>query len=120
MHSQKTEEDIYDFSGVSYDLTSLRSELMQFREKGKPATTDRFRSEQTLRNDISEKYNNYVLPSSSSKLSRSYGSDSQPPKLPPKEKGAIQKIIEQTNNLYSLYLHKTFNYLVSLNLSTDT
>ena len=120
MHSQKTEEDIYDFSGVSYDLTSLRSELMQFREKGKPATTDRFRSEQTLRNDISEKYNNYVLPSSSSILSRSYGSDSQPPKLPPKEKGAIQKVIEQTNNLYSLYLHKTFNYLVSLNLSTDT
>ena len=91
MHSQKTEEDIYDFSGVSYDLTSLRSELMQFREKGKPATSDRFRSEETFRNDISEKYNNYVLPSSSSILSRSYGSDSQPPKLPPKEKGAIQK-----------------------------
>ena len=64
--TKKTEEDIYDFSGVSYDLTSLRSELMQFREKGKPATTDRFRSEETLRNDISEKYNNYVLPSSSS------------------------------------------------------
>ena len=106
MHSQKTEEDIYDFSGVSYDLTSLRSELMQFREKGKPATTDRFRSEQTLRNDISEKYNNYVLPSSSSILSRSYGSDSQPPKLPPKEKGAnnilsklVMSIIFHSSNI---------------------
>ena len=91
MHSQKTEEDIYDFSGVSYDLTSLRSELMQFREKGKPTTTTRFNNCEDYRNDISEKYNNYVLPSSSSILSRSYGSDSQPPKLPPKEKGAIQK-----------------------------
>ena len=59
MHSQKTEEDIYDFSGVSYDLTSLRSELMQFREKGKPATTDTFRSEETLRNDISENGSNH-------------------------------------------------------------
>ena len=90
MHSEETEEDIYDFSGVSYDLTSLRSELMQFREKGKPTTTTRYSSGENFRNDISEKYNNYVLPSSSSILSRSFGSDSQPPKLPPKEKGAFQ------------------------------
>ena len=67
MHSlEEAEEDIYDFSGVSYDLTSLRSELMQFREKGKPTTTPRFNNCEDYRNDISEKYNNYVLPSSSS------------------------------------------------------
>ena len=89
MHSEGTEEDIYDFSGVSYDLTSLRSELMQFREKGKP----RFSSGEK-NYGISEKNYNYVLPSSSAVLSRSVGSDSHPPKLPPKEKGGV--IIEHT------------------------
>ena len=45
MHSlEEAEEDIYDFSGVSYDLTSLRSELMQFREKGKPRYRARARA----------------------------------------------------------------------------
>ena len=82
MHSEETEEDIYDFSGVSYDLTSLRSELMQFREKGKPRFNN---SEKNY--EIGEKNYSYVLPSSSSVLSRSFGSDSNPPKLPPKEKG---------------------------------
>ena len=48
MHSEKTEEDIYDFSGVSYDLTSLRSELMQFREKGKP----RFNNSEKIKNPV--------------------------------------------------------------------
>ena len=85
MHSsEETEEDIYDFSGLSYDLTSLRSELMQFREKGKP----RFSSGEKDY-EISEKNYKYVLPSSSAVLSRSYGSDSHPPKLPPKEKGGF-------------------------------
>ena len=88
MHSEETEEDIYDFSGVSYDLTSLRSELMQFREKGKPRYSDS-KSNSDKENGISRKNYNYVLPSSSSILSRSsYGTDeSRPPKLPPKEKG---------------------------------
>ena len=88
MHSlEEAEEDIYDFSGVSYDLTSLRSELMQFREKGKPRYSDS-KSNSDKENGISRKNYNYVLPSSSSILSRSYGDDeSRPPKLPPKEKG---------------------------------
>ena len=89
MHSlEEAEEDIYDFSGVSYDLTSLRSELMQFREKGKPRYSDS-KSNSDKENGISRKNHNYVLPSSSSILSRSsYGTDeSRPPKLPPKEKG---------------------------------
>ena len=89
MHSlEEAEEDIYDFSGVSYDLTSLRSELMQFREKGKPRYSDS-KSNSDKENGISRKNYNYVLPSSSSILSRSsYGTDeSRPPKLPPKEKG---------------------------------
>ena len=92
MHSEETEEDIYDFSGVSYDLTSLRSDLMQFREKGKP----RFDSSGENDYEISEKKYNYVLPSSSAVLSRSYRSESQPPKLPPKEKGDLYLIAEHT------------------------
>ena len=81
MLSEETEEDIYDFSGVSYDLTSLRSELMQFSDKQKPRSSDENDYE------IGGKYEKYVLPSSSSVLSRSNGRQSQPPKLPPKEKG---------------------------------
>ena len=59
MHSlEEAEEDIYDFSGVSYDLTSLRSELMQFREKGKPRYSDS-KSNSDKENGISRK--NYLI-----------------------------------------------------------
>ena len=82
MLSEETEEDIYDFSGVSYDLTSLRSDLMRFGEKPKTGFCDKNVYE------ISETNKKCVLPSSSNILSRSNGRESKPPKLPPKEKGA--------------------------------
>ncbi len=82
MLSEETEEDIYDFSGVSYDLTALRSELIQLSGKRKTRSSDGNDYEISDKND--KKYDQLLSTGFSSCKS---DSDVQPPKLPPKEKG---------------------------------
>ena len=90
MLSEETEEDIYDFSGVSYDLTALRSELIQLSGKRKTRSSDENDYEISDKND--KKYDQLLSTEFSSCKNES---DIQPPKLPPKEKG-IKRICRHT------------------------
>ena len=93
MLSEETEEDIYDFSGVSYDLTALRSELMHLGGKRKTRSSDESDYE------ISDKNGKKYDPLLSSGFSSSKNeTDMQPPKLPPKEKGVTEICWHTINN----------------------
>ena len=92
MLSEETEEDIYDFSGVSYDLTALRSELMQLGGKRKTRSSDE--NDYGISDKSGKKYDQVLSTGFSSSKSET---DLQPPKLPPKEKG-ITRICRHTIN----------------------
>ena len=94
MLAEETEEDIYDFSGVSYDLTALRSELMQLGGKRKTRSSDK--NEYEISDKNGKKYDQLLSSGFSSSKSET---DIQPPKLPPKEKGITQICRHTINNL---------------------
>ena len=93
MLAEETEEDIYDFSGVSYDLTALRSELMQLGGKRKTRSSDK--NEYEISDKNGKKYDQLLSSGFSSSKSET---DIQPPKLPPKEKGITQICRHTINN----------------------
>ena len=92
MFSEEPKEDIYDFSGVSYDLSALRSELTQLsgKRKIKSSGVGVVESSEFEKGHKSDNNSKQWPFSSTGILPRSNDEDNnRPPKLPPKEKGLI-------------------------------